>query len=74
MDKLKGSFFHCVECDDDSYKFDCCGNSICNGSGCEVCNNDELRQEILNQLDQGYMDLANDKEFVEKLIELELDL
>lgn len=26
-----------MECDSISYKFDCCGNTACNGSGCDEC-------------------------------------
>ena len=28
---------YCELCDCISYHFDCCGNSLCNGGGCDVC-------------------------------------
>lgn len=31
------NWFYCAMCDTVSYKFDCCGNTICNGGGCDKC-------------------------------------
>jgi len=36
--KLKKKIgFFCETCDSISYSYDCCGNSACNGSGCDKC-------------------------------------
>lgn len=52
MDKIIAkNWFFCLECDSVSYKFDCCGNTVCNGSGCEKC--DELHSEILRIMNAG---------------------
>lgn len=44
-------FFYCKECETVSYRFDCCGNSYCNGSGCEKC--DELHSVIGKMINEG---------------------
>jgi hypothetical protein len=38
------NWFFCPNCEQVAYKFDCCGNTSCNGGGCDLCN--EIWDEV----------------------------
>ena len=49
------NWFVCGTCGDRiAYKFECCGNSSCNGGGCDVCCGEtKLYREIELRVDYG---------------------
>lgn len=52
MIELKdANWFYCGGCETASYKFDCCGNSSCNGGGCEQCT--EAWEEVWRRIKSG---------------------
>ena len=36
------NWFFCQQCNEVSYKFDCCMGTTCNGLGCDKCHDDNL--------------------------------
>lgn len=55
------NFFYCEECQDISYRFECCGNTVCNGSGCEICDKSSLRELSYEE----FVKLGNKNEFLD---------
>jgi hypothetical protein len=45
------NWFYCTGCQSLSYRFTCCGNSICSGGGCDICAKQFHRGEYQNILD-----------------------
>lgn len=44
-------WFFCELCDTMSYTFECCGNTACNGGGCDKCG--ELWKEVWEKIHAG---------------------
>lgn len=51
MEIKKENWFYCTGCAHVSYRFDCCGNSSCNGGGCDKCK--EFRDHVYKLIEEG---------------------
>ena len=45
------NWFYCELCRTVAYKFECCGNTSCNGSGCKACS--DLWEYVHELIDNG---------------------
>ena len=49
MNLLSSGWFYCGQCGP-QYEFACCGNTTCNGGGCDQCDNSDERAATVEMI------------------------